>query len=655
MLFEQHDRWLEELLEYTNRKEAVTCRSGYMPLTAIAQEITIACADARVHDHMQIDSWESMAADLSDSLDWIGPNLLVLVDTAARRVHHAITNDLLVPRPPNPRPRIDDTKRPIVAAQTAALAAVLDRDDVLGAAWRDLVAGCRDINHALYPSERIAFLRDTLVGLSEYRKQDRRYFSPISTAVQVLIGYQTSVRQAQAMVGDPVDNAPYNPHAKADLTEAERADLAARCILERPPADDYVVWFRLSEGYFVGRDPYVTHGDITFYEAQALASLLIHQDRAREVLDVVPEELLTDEIRDLQKSGKVDEHTGFEYAPGLVYARVTVHDVERHRAVDTARMHLDTVLAVVGVHEHMWKVLGGHLFYDSSPWNPIGARWGLKEPLPEPVFYQNDHFATDLARFTADGHLITAETAQRLKRSLRLSSALTNTPQDDSEAIVMAAVRAIEHCNTWTAPLAGHRWYGFIDEYLTDWYTLRAFAQRVVLDVFAAAHEYQPDHTPGAVPPPELDAIRQDIILDGGWGTRIDSPKTTAHVAALRGIYANHWLARRLAESDDILSSVAALSTAFDGEQLRVDARVKRLTRTRNAAIHGGPLSDAACGTIADFARTLAQQALNTTIWAIVTGQQVDTYATSQRDEYRQRIENLNQGGDLANLFTLTP
>jgi len=644
-MFEQHDRWFEELLEYTNRDEAVTCRSGYMPLTAIAQEIAAACADARDHGSLQIASWESMADDLFDSLDWIGPELLALVDTAGRAVYRAITNDLLVPSRTGARPRLDDTKRPIVAAQTALLAAVLDRDEVLVAAWRDLVAGCRDINHVQHPSGRIAFLRDTLVGLSEYRKQDRRYFSPISTAVQVLIGYQGSVRQAQAMVGDPVDTAPYNPHAKADLTEAERADLGARCILERPPAGNYVVWFRLSPGYF-GKDPCVTHGDITFYEAQALASLLIHQDRAREVFDVVPEELLTDEIRDLQRSRNVDEHTGFEYAPGLVYARVTVHDVERHRAVETARMHLDTVLAVVGVHEHMWKVLGGHLFFDSSPWNPIGARWGLKEPLPEPVFYQNDHFATDLARFTADGHLITAETAQRLKRSLRLSSALTNTPQDDSEAIVMAAVRAIEHCNTWTAPLAGHRWYGFIDEYLTDWYTLRAFAQRLVLDVFAAAHQYQPDHTPGAVPPPELEAIRKDIILDGGWGTRIDSPKTTAHVAALRGIYANHWLARRLAESDDILSSVATRSTAFDGEQRRVDARVKRLTRSRNAAIHGGPLSDAACGTIAEFATTLAQQALNTTIWAIVTGQQVDTYATSQRDEYRQRILNLTQGGD---------
>ena len=44
-MFEQHERWLEELLEYTNRKESLTCSSGHMPLTAIAQEIATACAD----------------------------------------------------------------------------------------------------------------------------------------------------------------------------------------------------------------------------------------------------------------------------------------------------------------------------------------------------------------------------------------------------------------------------------------------------------------------------------------------------------------------------------------------------------------------------------------------------------------------------------
>jgi hypothetical protein len=655
-MFEQHERWLEELREYTNRDERFTCGSGHMPLTAITQEITTACADTRPHDHMQIDSWASMAGDLSDSLDWIGPDLRALVDTPTQAVHHAITNDLLMPRP-NRRPQIDDTKRPFVAAQTAALGAVLDSNDVLVAAWLDLVAACQDIDHVRYPSERIAFLRDTLVGLSEYREQDRGHFSPISTAVQVLIGNAMTVRQAQAMVGDPVDTSiPFDPHTPVNLTEDERADLAARYILKRRLAGNYAVWFRLSPGYLRPNSS-VTHDDITFYEAQALAGLLTDPDRAREVFDVVPEELLTDEIRDLQKQWtEVDDHLGFQGDPGLVYARVRVRDVEGHRAVGTARMHIDAVLAVVTVHEHMWKVLGGYLLYDidNPQRNPVLPRWGLKQPRPKPTFYQNDHFATDLADFTADGHLITAEVARQLRAPLRLMSALIDARQIDSEAIVMAAVRAIEHCNTWTAPTGGHRWYGFVDNYLVDEYTLTAFAHRVVVDVFNAVETYLPDSTPGAVTPPELNSIREDMIVNG-WGTQIDRLKTVAHVTALRRIYADHWLARRLAETDDIISSGSALGVAFANEQTRVDARVKRLTRSRNAAIHGGPLSEAACATIADFATVVAQSALHNTIRAIVDGHQADAHATSRRDEFQQRIVRLQRGGDLENLFRLTP
>lgn len=654
-MFEQHARWLEELREYIDRKEPVTCGSGYMPLTAITLEISAAGTDPCPHDGLYVDSWTSMAADLADSLQWSGPELLALVDTAARSVHQAITNGLLVRRAGVARPRINDTQRPAVATRAAALAALLGRDDALVAAWRDLVAGCQDINHVRYPSERIAFLRDTVVGLSEYRRQDRGYFSPLSSAVQVLMGHPSSVRQAQAMVGDPIDPHSENPQARANFTARALAALAERCILERPPTGQYVVWFRLSPGYFLGRDHCVTHGAITFYEAQSLATFLIHQDRAREELGVVPEELLTDEIHDLQRLNKVDDTTGFEYLPGLVYARVEVRDVERHLAVATARTHLDAVLAVVGRTDGMWEVLGGHLFFDGSPWAPSIPRWGLKQPLPDPDFYQNDHFAKDLADFTTNGHLITADVADRLQPGLRLSAALKDTPGTDAEATVMAAVRAIEHCNTWIAPTDGLRWYTFIDRYLTDGYTLRVFARRVVFDVFAAVQQYRPDQTPGAATPSQLAVIREDILLDGGWGTRIDSPKTVAHVATLRGIYANHWLARRLAESDDILTSPATISTAFDEERRRVDARVKRLTRSRNAAIHGGTLSEAACVTITDLASVLAREALNTSIWAAVTNQQLEAYAVSRNDEHRQRIANLKNGGDLTNLFTLTP
>jgi hypothetical protein len=50
--------------------------------------------------------------------------------------------------------------------------------------------------------------------------------------------------------------------------------------------------------------------------------------------------------------------------------------------------------------------------------------------------------------------------------------------------------------------------------------------------VFAAVIQYLPDRTPGAIHPPDLEAIRQDITMPG-WHMRIDSTKTISHVNAL--------------------------------------------------------------------------------------------------------------------------
>jgi hypothetical protein len=103
-----------------------------------------------------------------------------------------------------------------------------------------------------------------LVGLNENRKQDRGYWSPISTAVHVLLGDPSSVEQAQEMVGDPVDTtALFDPHGEVDLTEDERDDLAERCIVQRPVTGKYVVWFRLYPA-FVKSVSCVTHGEVTF-------------------------------------------------------------------------------------------------------------------------------------------------------------------------------------------------------------------------------------------------------------------------------------------------------------------------------------------------------------------------------------------------------
>jgi hypothetical protein len=89
------------------------------------------------------------------------------------------------------------------------------------------------------------------------------------------------------------------------------------------------------------------------------------------------------------------------------------------------------VLTVVGFHNGMWKVLDGYLFYDGEPSYFPEARWGLKEPRPDPIFHQNDHFTTDLEELTANGNVITAEAAARLQPALRQFTALTKPPLSD--------------------------------------------------------------------------------------------------------------------------------------------------------------------------------------------------------------------------------
>ena len=649
-MFEQHERWLEELSAYTDEIQAVTSASGRMPWDAIVQEIGAACVDARRHGRQQIRDWQSRAADLTHTLDWLGPELLASVEVSGRTLATAITTDLLITNASG-RPTLNDTIRPAIGVQTSTLVSELNSDALLVAAWRDLVAACRDVDHIDYPADRVAFLRDTLMGLVKYRNQDLQHWSPISTAVSVLHGSAGSVEIAHDMVDDTFQASFTHPHARSELTDRQLADLAERCIVSPPSTGNYIVWFRLSPA-FIEDVACVTHGGITFYDAQDLARALLDHDRATEMLDVVPEELLTEEIREIQHSNAVDDCVGFEFRPQLVYARVIINEVERHRAVDAARAYLETVLTIVGVHDGMWEILGGHLFYDGEPSFLPEARWGLKEPRPNSIFHQNDHFTRDLSELNANGEVITAEASTRLQPALRLFRALTTPALSDPEARVMDAVRAIEHCNTWTAPNRGLHWNEYITEFLLDEYTVNAFRGRVGSDGFATVVAYRPDRTPGANPPPELEAVRKDVT-GPGWGTSIDIRKVSAHVATLRRVYANHWLVRRLAETDDTLSSGSAFAAAFDAERRRVDARVNRLTRLRNAAIHGGPLSESACETIEGFATTLARQAVTAVIWATITGEELHTYATRRRDEFQQRTLNLTQGSDVMNLFRL--
>lgn len=650
-IFQQRDRWLEELREYVRNDTHITCEAGYISLPAITEEIVEAAHDPRPHDGQQKNDWESRARDLEDALTWLGPELHALVNTAVSDLHTSITAGLLAVK--KGRAVVDDTKRPAVAQNAVAVAALLDRDDVLVAAWRDLIAACKNVDHTTFPVERVKYLRDNVFALCGRRRQDPGSFGPLQTAYEVLLGFDHTVRRAQSVLGDVLGPPEPDVHSASPLTSDELERLSERSIDAPSPTGDFVIWFRIAPAFVKG-GTCVSHGAVTFYPAMSLAGALTNHDTARELYDVVPEELLIDQVREFQLSDDgPDEHRGFECRPALVYARVVVQAVEWHLAKSRARTLLDAVLKVNGTPDNLWRVLRGSLMFgDGVRYFYHSISWGPKEEfVSHELDYENDHFTTTLKHLTNQGATITAAAAEALLPVLQLQDELQSAPDANPEAVVRAAVRAIEHCNTWTER-GQLSWTEFLSKYLLDFYTVETFAFRAVTGVFMAAVAHIPDHTPGAPNVPELADIAEDI-RDNKWDGPIIRARTVAHTADLRRIYQDHWLARSLAELDDTLASAGALSVAFEGEKARVAACTARLRRTRNAAIHGGPISPAACETISVFARRIAGLALSNVIESVIDGADVEVHTLGRRTRYQKRVENLTLSGDLENLFDL--
>lgn len=252
--------------------------------------------------------------------------------------------------------------------------------------------------------------------------------------------------------------------------------------------------------------------------------------------------------------------------------------------------------------------------------------------------------ARDLRNLEGTGLQVTLDVAHRLTAVRQLSEALKAVPRTDPEGIVMAAVRAIEHCNTWTTG-GRKQWTEFITSYLLDGFTRVSFLKRALEHTAVAIVSTRPNRSPGAPPVPELDAIRE-AVSEGIGGTNFNLEIAMRQISPLKKIYAEHPLARPLSELDAVLQSGTSIGRAMDDERERVKARVARLTRSRNAAIHGGPLSGAACDSIAEFARVLADQALTVVTQAIVRNESIPKYVRATRDENRQRNEALRRTGD---------
>ena len=89
----------------------------------------------------------------------------------------------------------------------------------------------------------------------------------------------------------------------------------------------------------------------------------------------------------------------------------------------------------------------------------------------------------------------------------------------------------------------------------------------------------------------------------------------------------------------------------LDEQCRRFDRQLSRLKRLCNSAIHGGPVSDAGCQSVAVFAFNLGHQCLNEAMRALLTGRDILSHMDEYRTEHIDRFARVKATGDIDALF----
>lgn len=642
-MFEMHDRWIEELAGQLTAKPALTTRRGHITLAAIAQEVVALAADGRKPDEKHVAAWRGVIADFEDCLSYAGSQLGARISTDALALLSSIHSIM-----PSPNGSIKEADRASIKAPSAALISLLKSDEVLVAAWRDLVDGCMNFNGIVISTDQLNSMRDNLFALLQLRKFDTGIHAMMRLA-SIVKGDVKSVQAAESKVAESARSG-VSKRGVPGLTTDELLGLCERIITHPPFRSECVVWLRVEKA-FIGVGTELTYGQVTMYDAQVLAGNYQHPEKLEKAFATIPTELLDSK---LDRTATPDDYTGFEHKPGLVYVRVHFEEIECHLAEKGARDLVNSIITVNVPEPGSWNLLLGSLTHVIDGRSMRRIDWGPKYPRSATVFPQNDTMRERIGLIGQAKHTINPGSGQILAEVLKFQRTLASIPMSDPETTVMTAVRAIEQCNAW---VTGGRmeWTNFVKEYLTKATSRLTLITEANYYTFQALFQHVPDSSPTAKPVPRLLEMRDDVENGGGQdGRTIDRAKSLKHVPELITLYADHPLVRPLSDLQLVLQDGRSIHTALVSEKKRVELQLNRVGRIRNAATHGGPVISDACHSVSAFAHNLATQCLNAVIQAVLQDEDLPVYFDGYKTDADKRLRDL-KSGNLNRLYVSNP
>lgn len=644
MLIRQHEPWVEELSVQLQFDGLITGNGSVLTLPAATSDLLDWVGDQRAFLPVQHDDWQQVIGDYRDSLESSGPKIRETV-SAPIAATNALLGDL-ISSSSNPDGSVtyqmDSAARVDLLAALQQLAAALASEEAMIAAWRDLVRTCERRGRMV---DEVSFRRDTLWAVAAARGLDGGRFGIFRDVREVLTDDAEAVKREQCRAAG-IDYHPSLPEWQPSGLKAwERLPLCEQ-ILTRPPAKaDCIVWLRLEPTHLPQYE--VTHGDVTFYNASYLSAHIGHPELAGH-FQVPPMEVLSPpEIPPLVGEGEVE----WEDEWNMAYARVVLRDTQIHDAEAQARTLIEALKVVNHAEPGAWQILGGCILFVNGERSPYS--WGPKDDVRyHPYYPENDRLGRDIERMQYRSYELTAQSIHALQDAIDLLAALKLSSKEGPQATVMAAVRAVEHVNVWTSG-GGMHWADFASFYFKKAHARVRFVE--FLGYFTRnAVERVPDYRPGAPAIPQLNKLRAKLSVMTPYGHgAFDVRQGVDHVATLKGIYGDHWLARGLGEVETAVSTPAAMYARLDYYCRRFERHLRRLKRLRNAGIHGGPVSPVACQSVSTFAYNLGHQILNEAIAALMTGSDVRSHIENYRADHIERYERVQAARDVDALFVV--
>lgn len=650
MLVRQDESFVEELSVQLKFKEPITSSGAVMTLPAATADLKDWMADRRKFLTVQYDDWMQVIGDFCDSVSTTGPKLSAVVTSSATQIDSLLQGlfSSTTAADGTLSHGIDAALRADVLLLLEVLESELATEAAIVAAWRDLVKSSQTPNRS---AEEISFRRDTLFAVAQRRNLDVvGSFGTFNSVDSVLTDVADAVQEELDRDAGAEHQRVLPPSWEPSGQPPWRRLQLCEQVLTRPPyRGDCIVWLRLAPTFLREHD--VTHGQVTFYNASYLSGFVRHPEGADEFFDVVPTEVLTPpppERAPILRDGELE----WEDEWNMAYARVVLPGIEVHTARAKAIALVEALKAVNHPEKDTWKLLRGTLLYVDGERRSLFS-WGPKEYIPEPYYAQNDRLSRDIGRMSQSNQTLDAQSIHDLQDAIGMSTALKAADDESPQAVVMASVRAIEHVNAWTTG-GVKNWADFVSDYFKK-AQARVRGVEFISHFTKAAIDHRPDRRPDAPRAPQqaLFEIRQRLLRTFGAHEYFNVRSAADEVAALRRIYADHFLTRGLGEVETALATPAGMFARLDEQCRRFDRQLARLKRLRNSAIHGGPTSETACQSVAVFAFNLGHQCLNEAMRALLTGIDIPSHMAEYRSDHIDRFERVKATGDIDALFVV--